>query len=272
MTDRYAVFGNPLSQTKSPQIHTAFAAQFGDDLTYEAIEAPVDGFEGAVRQFLSEGGKGLNVTLPFKVAASALADERREAAEICGASNCLKLEAGRLVAENFDGVGLVRDIEANMGLRLRGKRVLFAGAGGATRGAVAPFLDAGCAEIVIANRTVSKAEEIAGLMAGHGAVAASSYEALTGRFDIVLNSTSTGLSGTGLPIPDAVFSGARLAYELAYGKGKTPFLKAAEEGGAAEIADGVGMLVEQAAEAFLWWRGHRPDTAPVIDALRVPLI
>jgi shikimate dehydrogenase len=268
MTDRYAVFGNPVAQTKSPFIHSAFAAQFGEDMRYEAIEAPLDGFAETVRGFMAEGGRGINVTVPFKVEAEKLADESHEAAAICGAANCLKFEDGRIIAENFDGIGLVRDIEENLGLKLKGRNVLFAGAGGATRGAIMPFLEAGVAEITIANRTLSKAEEIRDMFGPRGSLHACGYEALGPGFDIVLNSTSASLSGALPPVPASAFRGTALAYDLAYGKGKTPFLKLAEESGAAQIADGVGMLVEQAAEAFLWWRGKRPDTAPVIASLR----
>jgi shikimate dehydrogenase len=271
MTDRYAVFGNPMGHTKSPFIHTAFAAQCGEDMTYEAIEAPVDGFEAAVRAFIAEGGKGINVTVPFKVAAEAMAGESLEAANICGASNCLKFEDGRIVADNFDGIGLVRDIEDNIGVELKGKRVLFAGAGGATRGALGPFLEAGVAEIWIANRTVEKAEAVAHLLGPRGSLHACGYNAIDRGFDVVLNATSASLSGICPPIPPIAFEGAELAYEMVYGKGKTPFLKLAEDSGAERIADGVGMLVEQAAEAFLWWRGKRPDTRPVIEEMTVPL-
>ncbi|GGD22241.1 shikimate dehydrogenase [Sinisalibacter lacisalsi] len=271
MTDRYALFGNPLGHTKSPFIHGEFARQLGDDISYEAIEAPVDGFAAAVRDFVKAGGKGFNVTVPFKVEAAELADEAHEAVVVCGASNCVKVEDGQLVAENFDGVGLVRDIVDNLGVALKGRRVLFAGAGGATRGAVVPFLEAGVGEIVIANRTVSKAEAIRDLLGPRGSVQACGYEDISGGFDIVLNSTSASLSGAALPIPPAAFEGARLAYEMAYGKGKTPFLELAERSGAERLADGVGMLVEQAAEAFAWWRGRRPDTAPVIEAMTIPL-
>jgi len=271
MTDRYAVFGNPLSHTKSPFIHGEFARQLGDDITYEAIEAPVEGFFAAVHEFVAAGGMGFNVTVPFKVEAAAMADEAREAVVLCGASNCVKVEEGRLVAENFDGVGLVRDIVDNIGVALKGRRVLFAGAGGATRGAVVPFLEAGVGEIVIANRTVSKAEEICELLGPRGSVRACGYDEISDGFDIVLNSTSASLTGAALPIPPAAFQGARLAYDLAYGKGKTPFLARAEQAGAARLADGVGMLVEQAAEAFAWWRGQRPDTAPVIKEMTIPL-
>ena len=269
MTDRYAVLGNPLSHTKSPFIHTEFARQFGEDLTYEAIEAPLDGFAETVRAFRAEGGLGINVTVPFKVEAFELADECRDAAAICGASNCLKFEGDRIVAENFDGVGLVRDIAENLGQPLSGKRVLFAGAGGATRGAVAPFLAAG-AEVTIANRTVSKGEAIRDLLGARGVIHVTSYDAVSGSYDIVLNSTTTSLTGSKPPLPDAVFDGAALAYDLVYGKGLTPFLAQAQARGV-RVADGVGMLVEQAAEAFDWWRGKRPDTTPVIVAMTIPL-
>lgn len=272
MTDRYAVFGNPLSHTQSPVIHNAFAAQFGEDMRYEAIEAPIDGFEGAVRDFIAAGGKGINVTVPFKVAAEAMADEVHEAARICGASNCLKFENGRILADNFDGLGLVRDIEDNLGISLSGKRVLFAGAGGATRGALAPFLEAGVAEIRIANRTVDKAVSVARLLGQRGSIHPGSYEAIQSGFDLVLNATSASLTGVRPPVPAIAFDGAELAYDMVYGKGLTPFLDFASQHGAARIADGVGMLVEQAAEAFLWWRGKRPDTRPVIDMLQKPLV
>lgn len=271
MTARYAVFGNPISQTKSPFIHAAFARQFGEDMTYEAIEAPLNGFAESVRAFASAGGRGINVTVPFKVEAFELADEKRDAAQICGASNCLKFEDGRILAENFDGIGLRRDIEQNIGVSLQGKRVLIAGAGGATRGAVAPFLAAGVSELVVANRTVKKAEAIRDLLSARGPVSACGYDDLDDGFDIVLNSTSASLSGELPPIPLAAFQGCRLAYELAYGKGKTPFLKLAEKGGAEKRVDGVGMLVEQAAEAFDWWRGKRPETAAIIAEMTVPL-
>lgn len=270
MTARYAVLGNPLSHTKSPFIHSEFAKQFGEDMSYEAIEAPLDGFADAVRSFRDAGGLGVNVTVPFKVEAFDLADEHRDAAEICGASNCLKFEGDRFVAENFDGVGLVRDIVENLGVSLSGARVLFAGAGGATRGAVAPFFAAGAAEVIIANRTVSKADLIRDRLASRGTIRAISYADVEGTFDVVLNSTTTSLSGAKPPLPEQVFDGATLAYDLVYGKGLTPFLADAQAKGV-KVADGVGMLVEQAAEAFDWWRGKRPTTAPVIDAMTIPL-
>ena len=271
MTDHYAVFGNPITQTKSPQLHAAFAAQFGEDMTYEAIEAPVLGFEDAVRAFIGHGGKGINVTTPFKVEAEAIADESHESAAICGAANCLKFVDGRIIAENFDGIGLVRDITRNLEVDLKGKKVLLAGAGGAARGALEPLIEAGVAEIVIANRDVRKAEIVAELLGPRGSITACGYDALEPGFDIVLNTTSASLAGAEPPIPGMAFVGAELAYELAYGKGKTPFLARAEHYRVGRIADGVGMLVEQAAEAFHWWRGKWPDTRPVIASLAVPL-
>ncbi|WP_298499082.1 shikimate dehydrogenase [uncultured Maritimibacter sp.] len=270
MTDRYAVLGNPLSHTKSPFIHGAFARQFGEDMSYEAIETPLQDFAATVATFRDAGGLGVNVTVPFKVEAFELADLPLEAAQICGASNALKFEGGKILAENFDGVGLVRDIAGNLGVPLAGARVLIAGAGGATRGAVAPFLDAGVESITIVNRTVGKGEAIRDRLSGRGRIDAVSYESVSGFYDIVLNSTTTSLTGAKPPLPESVFEGARLAYDLVYGKGLTPFLAEAQARGA-QVADGVGMLVEQAAEAFDWWRGKRPDTAPVIETLTIPL-
>jgi len=271
MTDRYAVFGNPIVQTKSPELHAAFAAQFGEDMRYEAVEVRAGDFEEAVRGFIEHGGKGLNVTVPFKVEAEAMADESRESAAICGAANCLKIEGGRIIAENFDGIGLVRDIHRNLGVDPRGKRVLIAGAGGAARGALEPLIEAGVAEIVIANRSVDRAEEVAELLGPRGSITACGYDALEPGFDILLNSTSASLAGAAPPIPGVAFVGAELAYDLAYGKGMTPFLTQAEQYRVRQTADGVGMLVEQAAEAFHWWRDKWPDTAPLIAALTVPL-
>lgn len=270
MTARYAVLGNPLSHTKSPFIHNAFARQFHDDLTYDAIEAGLDGFADAVHAFREAGGLGVNVTVPFKVEAFELADTARDAAAICGASNCLKFVGDEIVAENFDGVGLVRDISDNLGHDLTGKRILFAGAGGATRGAVAPFLAAGAMSVTIANRTVAKGRDIVKRLGDRGEIHAIGYDEVTRGYDIVVNSTTTSLTGKKPPLPMSVFEDAALAYDLVYGKGLTPFLEDAQASGVG-IADGVGMLVEQAAEAYLWWRGKRPDTAPVIAEMTIPL-
>lgn len=272
MTDRYAVFGNPLGHTKSPQIHTAFAAQFGEDMSYGKVEAPLDGFPTAVRRFFDEGGLGLNVTVPFKVEAHDLADDRLSAAAICGASNCLKIEGRKILAENFDGAGLLRDVIENIGVPVSGARILLLGAGGAARGTVVPFLTGGAESITIANRSLDKAEALCDQLAQYGALKPARPTDIADGYDIILNSTSASLTGQGLPISEAAFSSARLAYDLVYGKGKTPFLADAERAGAAQIADGVGMLVEQAAEAFVWWRGKRPDTGPVIKDLTIPLV
>ena len=276
MTDRYAVIGNPISHTKSPLIHGLFAQEARQDMEYTAIEGPVEpdtAFADVVRMFAAGGGKGMNVTAPFKLKAFAMADERSERAALAGAVNALKFEGGRILADNFDGIGLVRDIEINQGLPMSGKRVLMLGAGGAARGALLPFLEAKPAELVIANRDVAKAQALAAQVAGRGAVVACGYADLEamGRFDLVVNATSASLTGDLPPVPPSIFRPEGMAYELAYGKRLTPFLRLARNAGVRNIADGVGMLVEQAAEAFLWWRGVRPDTRPVIDRLTVPL-
>lgn len=277
MTDQYAVIGNPIGHTKSPLIHGLFAEATQQAMTYVAIEGPLDpddGFAKVVRRFAADGGKGMNVTAPFKLKAFALADERSERAALAGAANALKFENGRIIAENFDGIGLLRDIEVNLGVPLAGKRVLMLGAGGAARGALLPFLAAGPTELVIANRDVSKGEALVAQVGSRGAaLCARGYGDLPamGRFDLVVNATSASLTGELPPIPPSVFSADGTAYELAYGKRLTPFLRLARNAGVHGIADGVGMLVEQAAEAFAWWRGVRPETAAVIDRLTVPL-
>ena len=276
MTDHYAVIGNPISHTKSPLIHGLFAQAAQQDMEYTAIEGPVEpdtAFADAVRAFAVGGGKSVNVTAPFKLKAFAMADERSERATLAGAANALKFEGGRILADNFDGIGLVRDIEINLGLPMAGKRVLLLGAGGAARGALLPFLAAKPAQLVIANRDVAKAQTLAAQVAGRGPIVACGYADLeaTGRFDLVVNATSASLTGDLPPVPPSIFQPDGLAYELAYGKRLTPFLRLARNAGVRNIADGVGMLVEQAAEAFVWWRGLRPDTRPVIDRLTVPL-
>jgi len=273
MTDRYAVIGNPIAQSKSPLIHGTFAKATGQDLEYTRIEAPLDGFAAAVRAFRDGGGRGLNVTAPFKLQAYEIATERSEAARIAGAVNALRFDGDRIEAQNFDGVGLANDIERNLGLALAGKRVLLLGAGGATRGAVPPFLARGAREVVIANRTVATAQALARQFAALGKVTPCGYADLAHErgFDLVLNATSASLTGALPPVPAGALANAALAYELAYGKGLTPFLRLARNAGVPRQADGVGMLAEQAAEAFLWWRGVRPDTRAVIDLLTVPL-
>jgi shikimate dehydrogenase len=291
MSDRYAVIGNPIAQSKSPLIHGLFAQATAQDLVYTTIEGPPGGFAAAVDDFRAAGGRGLNITAPFKLDAFAYATERSERATLAGAANAMKFEGGRVLAENFDGVGLVRDVVHNLGTPLAGRRVLLLGAGGAARGALLPFLAERPAELVIVNRDLAKAQALAQIATGTAFTAGSGtrvqacgYEELARmvegvereatagpRFDLVFNATSASLRGEQPPVAAAAFAGSQLAYELAYGKGLTPFLRLAREAGTRQLADGVGMLAEQAAEAFLWWRGVRPATAAVIERLRVPL-
>lgn len=272
MTDLYAVFGNPLGHSKSPLIHSHFAEQTGQDLQYIAIESPLDGFAADVEAFRARGGKGINITAPFKLEAFALATELRQHAELAGASNALKFEDDKIIAENFDGVGLVRDIQYNLSVPLRGRRVLLLGAGGAARGTALPILESEPALLTIVNRTVSKAHALREMFSSFGKVASCGYAELRpGSFDVVINATSVSWSGQLLPITESVFAETVLAYDLVYGKGLTPFLRMAKLGGVDRLADGVGMLVEQAAEAFEWWRGVRPMTAPTIARITIPL-
>ena len=275
MSARYAVIGNPIGHTKSPMIHSAFAAATGQDIVYTAIEGRIGGFAEQVDEFRAAGGLGLNITAPFKLDAYNYAKELKPSAALAGAVNCLNFSAGGAVGENFDGVGLVRDIVANLGVGLTGKRVLLLGAGGAARGALLPFLQQEPAELVLANRTLSKAVALSEQFSNFGMVFAASYGALSadhaGRYDVVVNTTSASLRQELPPVPASVFRADTLAYELLYGKGLTPFLKLARDAGSTRLADGVGMLVEQAAEAFAWWRGVRPLTADVIAKMTVPL-
>jgi shikimate dehydrogenase len=270
MPDRYAVVGNPVAHSKSPQIHAAFARQTGQDIEYDRLLAPLEGFRDTVLAFRAAGGKGLNVTVPFKLEAFALADVRTARALDAEAVNTLKFEADRIVGDNTDGVGLLRDVEINLRFPLAGRRILLMGAGGAAQGVLGPLLAARPARLVVANRTVDKALLLAGRAAGSGApVSASSYEALAGQaFDLVVNATSASLSDAVPDLPQGVFAPGALAYDMMYGKGLTPFLQRAQEQGAQALADGLGMLVEQAAESFHIWRGVRPETAPVIAQLR----
>lgn len=273
MTDRYAVIGNPIAQSKSPLIHGAFAAATGQDIEYTKIEAPLNAFKATVLAFRDGGGRGVNVTAPFKLQAFEMADWRSERAQLAGAVNCLKFEAdGRILAENYDGIGLVNDIVRNQGIALAGKRVLLLGAGGAVRGTLQPFLAQRPAALVIANRDVAKAARLAKEFAAHGTLRGGGYGDIGGeRYDVVINGTSASLTAECPPLSPVAFAIDGLAYEMAYGKGLTPFLRLAQNAGVKRLADGVGMLVEQAAEAFLWWRGVRPDTAALIRQMTIPL-
>ena len=263
MTDRYAVFGHPIAHSKSPQIHASFARQTGQDMSYEAILAPRDGFAASVAAFIAAGGRGANVTVPFKEEAYRLASRLSPRAQHAGAVNTLVFDDG-ILGDNTDGAGLVADLTRNLHCALAGKRILLVGAGGAARGVIDPLLDQTPAELVIANRTVSRAQELADRF-GRG-VRACGFDALDMPFDLVINATAASLAGELPPLSPRIFTAGTLAYDMMYGR-DTPFLAFARSYGAA-TADGLGMLVEQAAEAFYLWRGVRPDTAPVIAALR----
>jgi len=270
MPDLYAVFGNPIAHSKSPQLHAEFARQTGENLRYEAILAPTDGFAQALAQFRERGGKGANVTLPFKLEAFGLASSRTERAEAAGAVNTLSFEGERLIGDNTDGAGLVRDIEHNLGYALRGKHVLVLGAGGAARGALLPLLAAQPAVVAIAARKAADAQALQARFGAHGEMHAGEYQRYRAlQFDVVINATSASLSNELPPIAAGVFARGSLAYDMVYGKGgSTCFLDFARRHGAAVTADGIGMLVEQAAEAFLLWRGVRPDAGAAIRRFR----
>jgi shikimate dehydrogenase len=278
MTDRYCVLGNPVAHSRSPAIHAQFAAQCGQDMSYEAVLAPVDGFAVTLAQFVATGGKGANVTVPFKEEAFRLSARRSARAERAGAVNTLVFGEAGIFGDNTDGAGLVRDIAANLGIALAGQRILLLGAGGAARGVIEPLLACRPASLFIANRNADRAEALVREFADLGTtmeaeaglrVDAGNFAKTAGlRFDIVINATSACLSGASLPLPAGIYAPGSLAYDMMYGKGETPFLAQARQQGAARLVDGLGMLVEQAAEAFLVWRGVRPETAQVLAELR----
>ena len=270
--DRYAVIGNPIAHSKSPQIHAAFARQTGQELSYEALLAPVDGFIQTVADFRARGGRGLNVTVPFKLEAFALAERHTARAQAAGAVNTLAFGADGILGDNTDGAGLVRDLTANLDFALAGRRILLLGAGGATRGVLLPLLDSRPARLTIANRTVAKAEALSTLFAaraGDCVLDACGFDALAGRrFDLVINATAASLADELPPLPPGLYAEGALAYDMMYGRDPTRFMRAALADSAARAADGLGMLVEQAAESFTLWRGVRPDSSPVLAALR----
>ncbi|MFC4159878.1 shikimate dehydrogenase [Chitinimonas lacunae] len=266
MPDRYLVVGHPVAHSKSPFIHAAFARQTGQSLSYDRLDLAPDDFESGLADFFALGGAGCNITVPYKERAAGFANRLTERAAFAGAVNTLWLGDEGLVGDNTDGVGLVRDLKRH--LALRDRRVLLLGAGGAARGVLAPLLAEQPAQLVIANRSADKAAALAELAAGLGRVESCAYEALDGDFDLVINATSASLAGETLPLPEALFSQGGLAYDMMYGQAPTAFLRQAEQLGAAVRLDGLGMLVEQAAEAFRLWRGVQPDTAPVLLALR----
>ena len=268
--DRYAVIGNPIGHSKSPQIHALFAEQTGQALTYEALLAPVDGFAAAMHEFHAQGGKGMNVTVPFKQDAFNAMDELSEGARRAGAVNTIVFrEDGSALGENTDGVGMVRDLMENHAVALVGKDILVLGAGGAVRGVLQPLFEQNPAQITIANRTVEKAFALARDFSDLGQVSASGFAELSGcQFDLIINGTAAGLSGEVPPIPDDVLKPGGACYDMVYSDKPTAFVKWGKQHGAAVSLDGLGMLVEQAAESFLYWRGVRPETATVMMVLR----
>jgi shikimate dehydrogenase len=266
MTDKYAVVGNPVAHSKSPQIHAAFAAQTGQAITYEHVLAPLQGFAQKLRELIAQGYAGVNVTVPFKQEAFALADNFSQRALAAGAANTLKFTSAGIEADNTDGTGLVRDLQRNLRFALAGSRVLLLGAGGAARGVIQPLVDARVGRLFIANRTHSRAVELAARFD----VDATLLELIDAPFDLIINATSTSLSGQRLRLPDGICNSATLAYDMMYAKEPTQFMRWAGDRGA-RSADGLGMLVEQAAASFALWRGVMPDTAPVLAQLRAQI-
>lgn len=273
--DRYAVVGNPVEHSQSPFIHAQFAAQTGQALRYDRVLAPLDGFERTLREFAAGGARGCNVTVPFKAEAWALADARTPRAELAGTANTLRFDTDGWHADNTDGIGLVRDIQRNAGVAIAGARVLLVGAGGAAAGALGPLIGERPTELVVVNRTAARAAE---LVERHAAAARALGVALAaapigdcGRaFDVVVNATSASLGDAGVPVSASVLHPGSLALDMMYGAPARSFLAWAAAHGA-QGRDGLGMLVEQAAESFHFWRGVRPEAAPVLAALRARL-
>ncbi|HFD12101.1 MAG TPA: shikimate dehydrogenase [Crenotrichaceae bacterium] len=272
MTEPYAVFGHPISHSLSPRIHNLFAKQTGQsNMTYTAIDVPGQCFDQALTKFYQQGGKGLNCTVPLKELAFKRADHLSERARRCGAVNTLVFrEDGQIDADNTDGIGLLRDLTHNLKIQINKQKLLILGAGGATRGILESLLTEQPEQIVIANRTVSKATKLAELFSDLGEVTGCGYDDLKAqRFDIVVNATAASLHGQLPPLPDTLLAEDACCYDLAYSVQPTPFVSWGNQYGAAVSTDGIGMLVEQAAEAFLIWRGIRPETMPLINDSRL---
>jgi shikimate dehydrogenase len=271
--DRYAVIGFPVAHSRSPFIHERFARQTGQDMTYERIEAQPAQFETVVQRFFASGGKGLNVTVPHKQHAAALAAELAPRATVAGAVNTLSLlPDGRLMGDNTDGAGLARDLLNNLGIAIAGRRVLLLGAGGASRGVLAPLLGLRPAELLIANRTADRARELAAAFAKLGDCRGCGFDEVPARsFDLIINATSASLTGAVPPLPVGVAGARSFCYDMAYGREDTSFIRWAQSQGCSRTAMGLGMLVEQAAESFYIWRALRPDTASVVAALKVEM-
>jgi shikimate dehydrogenase len=267
--DRYAVLGHPVSHSRSPWIHARFAAQTAQAMSYEAIDVEPAKLAPFVRGFFADGGRGLNITLPHKVAAAALATQLGDAALIAGAANTLWPDpAGGLRADNTDGAGLARDLGANLGIEIRGRRLLLLGAGGAARGVLAALLEPAPAELIIANRTRARAEELAAQFAGPVPVRALSLDELSPpTFDLIINATSASLAGEMLVLSPQLLTRDSVCYDLTYQSGGTTFMQWARARGARQVYGGIGMLIEQAAESFWLWRGVRPDTTSLLAEL-----
>lgn len=268
--DRYAVFGNPIAHSKSPKIHQLFAAQTGQTIEYAKVQVELGAFSAQANQFFSQGGKGLNVTVPFKRDAFGYADELSERAALAGAVNTLIPQTdGRVLGDNTDGVGLVQDLCENLGWQLHQKRILIIGAGGAVRGVLLPLLQRNPKEVVIVNRTVTKANALVEQFSCYGNINACGFTDLTSvHFDILINAVSAGLQGEISPLPEGIVAVGAKAYDMVYGDRPTAFIQWSRANGAAAEADGLGMLVGQAAESFYLWRGVRPNIRPVLETLR----
>lgn len=266
--DRYAVFGHPVGHSRSPWIHARFAVLTGQSLVYEARDVPAGGFDAALSEFLAAGGKGLNITLPHKLAAHAAATRLSDRARRAGAVNTLAVQADALLGDNTDGAGLLRDLRDNLGLDLAGRNILLVGAGGAARGVLGPLLDAGPGRVVVANRNAGKARQLAADFAAGGRVTGIGLEAVQGPFHLLINATSASLADEVPALPPDAVGPASFCYDMAYGTGPSAFMRWATARGAAGCADGLGMLVEQAAESFELWRGIRPPTTAVLTELR----
>lgn len=268
--DRYAVFGHPVGHSKSPAIHKMFAQQFDLAIDYQAIDVEPGTFAETVIAFRDQGGKGCNVTVPYKQEAWQLATERSGRAELAGAVNTLKFtDTNRIYGDNTDGIGLLRDLTINLDRPLFARRILMLGAGGAVRGILGSLLEQAPKSLVLANRTIGKAEELARIFSTIGPVLPCGFDALAGQqFDLVINGTAASLEGEMPPLPDGLFSDNSIAYDLMYSQHPTVFMEWAVDHGADLVADGLGMLVEQAAESFDIWWGRHPETRPVIEALR----
>lgn len=266
---KLAVFGNPIAHSKSPLIHQAFAQQCGLQLSYERQLAPLDGFAASIKTFFDEGASGANVTLPFKEEAFSLCPQLTPRAAAAGAVNTLWQEHGVLHGDNTDGIGLVADMQQNLGWQLAGRRLLVLGAGGAVRGILQPLAEAGVVGITVANRTLARAQKLAADLALHGVMLTPvALAELGGQYDLVINAISAGLAGDMPPLPAGLMSAQACCYDLVYGKDSTPFVRWAQQQGCAQTADGLGMLVEQAAASFRRWTGAQPSTQAVIAQLR----